>query len=177
MENLGCRTPCMLTNRWTLAWSQTKVRNAVTGVLERPSEMMIIADNYHLPAACRSPAQKNAFAKLRSQWNGAQIYLKGGVRLVSPLYDALTPVPDAIRIAIADSGKSVRYIKDVAAPPPPAEADAEVSPPAVSPDGGIPAASVAHSMLKYGAITEYLGYIGISYSPGRVVTYLVNSDR
>ena len=154
----GAPHPCMVTNRWTLAWSQTKVRNAVTGILERPSEMMIIADNYHLPAACRSPAQRSAFGKLRSQWNGVQIYLKGGVRLVSPLYDALTLVPDAIKIAIADSGRTVRYIKDVAASPPPAEDGAETIPPAISPGGGVPASSVAHSMLQYGAITESTFY-------------------
>ena len=107
---------------------------------------MIIADNYLLPPPCRSPALKEVYSKLRSQWNGVQIYLKGGVRLISPLYVSRVPVPDAIRIAITDSGKSIKYIKDVAAPPPPAEAAAEDPPPALSPEEEVPAASFAHPM-------------------------------
>ena len=143
----GAPHPCMVAGaRWALAWSQTKIKNIATGVLERPSGWMTIADNYHMPPRCRSPLLKETFTKLRSQRNGFQIYLDGGVRLVSPLYNPLNPVPEAVSLAIADSGNNVKYIKDVAAPLPPADEPAEVGPPAYTPDEATLAASVAHSM-------------------------------
>ena len=136
--------------RWTLAWSTTKEKNEATG--ERPKEWMLISDNFHLSAPCRSPLLKETFAKLRSRWSGVQIYLKGGVRLISPLYDPLFAVPESIDVAIRDSERHIKYIKDVPPPRPTDEANAEEGAPAISPDGPVPVASVAHTSLKYGAM-------------------------
>ena len=151
----GAPHPCMVDgSRWTLAWSQTNIKNDATGISERSKNSLLVCDNYHLSPPCRSPLLKSTSAQLRSKWQGVQIYLKGGVRFISPLYDPLRTVPEAISIAIRDSERQVKYIKDKPPPKPAEDADVEEGAPALSPEAPEPAHSVAHAYLKYGAIAE-----------------------
>ena len=108
--------------------------------------MQILADNYHQPLACKGDVCKQALQSLRSAWQGVQIYLRGGVRLIRPPVDpnSLRHSCDAIRVLIIDSGKDAIYLRDI-------NNDEQDTP---DPGGPAPVVSVAHPLLQYGAIVD-----------------------
>ena len=85
----GAPHPCVVDgDRWTLARSHTKATDPATGGLARGNSWQILSDNYHQPLSCKGAAMKKALLTLRNHWQGLQIYLRGGVRLIRPIADA-----------------------------------------------------------------------------------------
>ena len=95
---------------------------------------------------------KKALLALRNSWQGLQIYLRGGVRLIRPITDAEPSLnaSDAIRVLFQTylsarrPNITITYLRDDAT-------DGEEDP---EQEGPAPTHSVAHPMLHYGAIVD-----------------------
>ena len=93
---------------------------------------------------------KKALGTLRNYWQGMQIYLRGGVRLIRPLVEDAPSrnVSEAIRVLFQSyiverrPNITISYLRD-------STTDGDDDP---EEEGHTPTHSVAHPMLKYGAI-------------------------
>ena len=83
-----------------MVWSYSKATDPATGELARVNAWQILSDNSHQPLSCKGAVVKKALLTLRNYWQGLQIYLRGGVRLLRPVADVDPSLneSDAIRV-------------------------------------------------------------------------------
>ena len=116
---------------------------------------------------------KKALGTLRNHWQGLQIYLRGGVRLIRPIADADPSLSgsEAIRVLFQTyltarrPNITITYIRDDTT-------DADEDP---EQEGPAPSHSVAHPMLHYGAIVEDTFYEQLQAARDKHEPHLYNS--